>query len=543
MRTRVGFSAFSFRGALLGLEVARSMNRKTFARLARVALVSMATASGLSANASPPPGLSELEAYKHRLRQLESQAPTPARAAQIRQMQTLLTFMQRSIILSETKQTLESQAAAPQPKPEETRPPSPPARPVPPHERPAIASPPEDPPLKPVPSPPPTSEVLSPPSDPIPPSALAPTAEAPPPSNPVPASESPAASKELREPRWFFEIQGTAALGYRDNLLRSAFSDLDSTLLHGELELHLANTQRDEHRLLFLGRTTRTHFLDAPEVRDEDLVFLLAQSEHRLRGGWWLGWQGAFFSAHQAFDDPDLIDLDDLSAPLRFRQWTLAPRLHWEPDDHHHWTLETGYRGEETKGAELEPQDNQQGFVSLGYTWKPSSAGRLRLNYQYAHLDYDERPARHPDASETGRTLALRQHEWQVHYRHTWSTPRARWRMEPGLRLVLEDDESGGYDDLARLELRTRAELRWNARTEARADLRYGHYVYDHRHVSADDSRKRERAYWAGRLSLEHRLTEHAAWWASYEFRENQGNKSLDDYGVHTLYTGIRLTF
>ncbi len=63
----------------------------------------------------PLPGLNELEAYKARLKQLQADEDDPARAARIRQMQALLTLMQRSLVLSEAK--AEREASSPPPIP------------------------------------------------------------------------------------------------------------------------------------------------------------------------------------------------------------------------------------------------------------------------------------------------------------------------------------------------------------------------------------------------------------------------------------------
>ncbi len=344
-------------------------------------------------------------------------------------------------------------------------------------------------------------------------------------------------------PAWFFELQDGVAIGYRDNLLHSAFSDLDSALIHGELEARLASTQWRNHRLLMLERAIRTHFLDEPDVWDEDLAFLFAHADYRVSGDWWLGWSASFFSAHQAFDDPDFVDLDGNSAPLHFRQWTLAPQLTWEPNPRNRWGLQAGYRQEETRGLDIEAQDNAQRFLSLDYRHQPSLAHRFRLSYEYARADYDERPARTPTGTPLDERLELEHHEWRTEYRRTWEGDGFRVRGEAGLRLVLEDDHAGGYDDLARLEATSRLEFRQRNGIEGRAEVRYGEYFYDARQVRADDSRHRERSYWAGSLTLEHHFSPRTAWWLGYEFRANQGNKAIDRYAVHSLYTGIRLTF
>jgi predicted porin len=111
------------------------------------------------------------------------------------------------------------------------------------------------------------------------------------------------------------------------------------------------------------------------------------------------------------------------------------------------------------------------------------------------------------------------------------------------LRWILDDDEVGGYDDVARLEVRGRLSWRHRKRTEVLAELRYGEYFYDSRERSVDDMRHRERSYWVGSLTVEHAFNKRLAGLFRYEFRENAGNNSVDRYSTQILSTGIRLTF
>ncbi|MGY8688922.1 MAG: hypothetical protein ACKVHP_14460, partial [Verrucomicrobiales bacterium] len=388
----------------------------------------------------------------------------------------------------------------------------------------------EEPALAPVvPAPPPTTTPLpTKQSDPPPSSPPRPTLPAPPPA-------------EI--PDWFFRVQLTAAVGYQDNLLRSAFSNLDSALFRGELDLQLLNTHREDDRVMMLGRYTRTHFLSEPSVRDEDLVFMLGQYDHRITEDHWLGVTTSYFSAHQPFDDPEFADLDGASAPLTFRQLSLAPQFTWEPNDQHALVFSGGYRREETEGLDIESQDNDQWFLSLGYTFEPSDAHRLRLSYQYSNANYDERRARQASGEFLPHELELNTHEWEATYRRSWKGEAFRWQTEARLRLVMDEDAQGGYDDAIRVEARGRIRLRHEKRTEIRGELRYGQYFYESRQISLTDPGRRDRSYWAGALTLEHPINRSTSFWLSYDFRENSGNKVVDRYGVQTLYTGIRFTF
>lgn len=515
----------------------------------------MSLVMGFTGAQSPPPptsttnasGISQLEGYKGRLAELEKQTTDRRRAAQMRQMQHLLSLMQRSLADNQAQTpppiTAPKTPGAREPKP--THPANPttltddaeaPVEPS--NETPETTGDPA------IPSTPPSP--LRGKNDPLPNSIPQSSAKNPAPASPItPLAERTEAQPLQRPelPRWFFQAQVTTAVGYQENLLRSAFTNLESALLYGELDLQLLNTRREDYRLLTLGRYTRTHFLDEPDVRDEDLLFLLGEAEYRVSDSWWLGLNASFFSAHQPFDDPDVIDLNGASLPLRFRQLTLAPQLSWEPQGGHRWTWQSGFRQEETDGLQLESQDNDQWFLSLDYTYEPDDRHRFRFDYHYTLFDYDERSARVPSGLRLDDPLELSRHDWSVAYRRTWNATPHRWRAESRLRLILDDDERGGYDDLARLEVRGRASLRLHKRTEINADLRYGHYFYDRRHVRLDDPSRRERSYWAGGLSLEHRFSKRTALRFHYDFRENAGNKSVDRYGAHTLYTGIRITF
>ena len=473
-----------------------------------------------------PQGVAELEAYKRRLEQLQRHSD-PARKAQLARMRLLLSLMQRSILIQD-----ENVKAAPisPTEPPDAHPPAPPPLPpsedLPPTRTLPAQDDPADPALPPrqVPSP---KESTSPAPDPTP--------------QPMPPliEQAPA----VKIPDWFFRAQVTTAVGYQENLLRSAFSDVDSALLHGALDLQLLNRRRKPHRVVVLGRYTRTHFLEEPSVEDEDLLFLLGQVDYQFRDHWWLGLSASHFSARQPFDDPDFVDLDGASAPLRFRQSSLAPQITWKPDGGHTWLFSGGYRQEDTEGLLPESQDNDQRFLSLGYTFEPRKTRRWRLDYQYTHANYDQRTARQPSGAPLADALQLTTHEWRADYRQTWGTDDLRWRAEARLRLQLEKDHAGGYDQVARLETRGRIGLRYHRQTDLRAELRYGHSFYDRRQVSFRDPRRRVRSYWAGALSLEHRLSRRTSLWSTYEFRESSGNRDIDHYGAHLLYTGVRLTF
>ncbi len=475
-----------------------------------------------------PDGVAQLEAYKRRLGQLQSRQADPARAAQLRQMQQVLSLMQRSIVIEEKKADGAAEPDAP------SDPPIPPAPP----ENHAISPETRKTPRKAATVPEESTPV---PAVPVPPVPLPQPVKADP-KAPEPATVPPE-TPSRKIPHWFFQAEATFALGYQENLLRSAFSDLDSSLIHGEIDLRLLNTRRRNNRMLALGRYTRTHFLDEPSVRDEDLLFLLGEAEHRMTDHWWLGVNTSFFSAHQPFDDPDLLDLNTTSLPLRFRQFAIAPQVSWEPAREHRVLMRGGYRQEDTHGLQFESEDNDQWFFNLGYTFEPSRHHRIRLDYQYSHADYDERLARQPSGEPLEETLELTKQEWQASYRRTWERASRRWHAESRVRLVIDDDQRGGYDDAARLEIRGRAGVRYGPGSELRAELRYGKYFYDERQVSSIDARRRQRSYWAGSLTWEHRLTSRAALWLNYEFRDNAGNKTADHYGVHRLYTGIRFRF
>ena len=101
----------------------------------------------------------------------------------------------------------------------------------------------------------------------------------------------------------------------------------------------------------------------------------------------------------------------------------------------------------------------------------------------------------------------------------------------------------GGYDDVARVELRGRLSWLYRKRTEVLAELRYGEYFYDSRQQSGDVTRLRERSFWAGAVTLEHAFNKRLTGLFRYDFIENAGNRRVDRYGNQTLSTGIRLTF
>ncbi len=478
--------------------------------------------------------VSTLEIYKRRLQNLKAQAGSdPQRLQQIHQLQRLLTFMQRSVVL-----TSESNAPTPEEHVSQVRS-SPPKAPSP------VPKPAESTPLPDV-SPP--KETKKPLAD-TPPPTLTPIQRSPKQAPPPPADASvprdDAIAPPPEPPRWLFQSKIGLAVGYQRNLLCSAFSDLDSAVVYGEGDLSLLNVRRTQQRYTAIGRYTRTHFLDDSSVQDEDILFLLGEADFRWHDDWWLGATTSYFSAHQPFDDPEVADLDGASTPLHFRQWALAPRLLWEPSEEHQWSFALGLQEEWTDGLDFESQDNSQWFARLGYTFQPNSRHRWRLDYHYAETDYDERTTREPNGVSQGRSLETRTHDWQMSYRHTWHLRHAhRWRTEARLRAYRQEDvNGGGYDDYWRMEARARLSWQYGGGSALSADLRYGHYEYDSREVSFLDPERRSRSYLAGSLTWEHRLSANTSWWMRYDFRENDGNKALDRYDTQTLYAGLRWHF
>ncbi|MGY8688923.1 MAG: hypothetical protein ACKVHP_14465, partial [Verrucomicrobiales bacterium] len=65
-------------------------------------------------SATTTQGVAELEGYKHRLENLQS-GSDPARAAQLKQMQRLLSLMQKSIIIEDEKTQASTAAVIPPP--------------------------------------------------------------------------------------------------------------------------------------------------------------------------------------------------------------------------------------------------------------------------------------------------------------------------------------------------------------------------------------------------------------------------------------------
>lgn len=486
--------------------------------------------------------VSELERYKRRLESLKGSSD-PARVAQLKQMQRLLTLMQRSLVINEANskpvppQGPEPTPLTPEPEPVEEPPPSPyPA----PERTPEPGPEPENVPQE-------TSAVEpEPESNPLPVVAeplLTVVSETSGKQAPVPVIERIPDPPAPEIPAWFFQVELSTSVGYQENILRSAFSDLDSAFLRGSAELQLLNLRREDYRIMALGHYDRKHFVDESSVRDEDLVFMLGQVDRRMEGNVWFGLQASFFSAHQPLDDPDLIDVSIGSIPLQFDQLSISPQLTWEPSKEHAWIAHVDYRRETTEGLEIEEQDNDQWGMGLNYTFEPRLEHRFQVNYQFTQTDYDERRARSSSGAFLDDTLETTRHEWSASYRRTWEQEESRWRAEARLRWIVDDDDEGGYDDVARLEVRGRLSWRYRKRTEVLAELRYGEYFYDSRQRNIDDMRHRERSYWSGSLTFEHAFNQRLAGLFRYDFRENAGNRRVDRYGTQTLSTGIRLTF
>ncbi len=467
--------------------------------------------------------LAALEAYKRRLVELSRQQDDPLMAARLKQMHRLLSMMQKSIVIEEAKADSTS------------------ARETPPVADPIVATPPP-------PEDPPAQEARTTDSKPVAPSPkLTPpipvvSAKQAVPATPPRPSPTPPPVTPLKRPSWYTQAVLTTAFGYQENVLRSAFSDLDSSFLHGALDLQAFNMNRSQHRVAAFARYSRTHFLEEPDVRDEDQFFLFAQVDRRFHDDWWLGVTGSFFTAHQPFDDPSVIDLDGSSAPIKFTQLSLAPQLTWEPNKRHTFTVNGGYSLEESEGLEPQNEDNDQWFAGVSYVYKPVPNHQIRFDYRYTHLNYDDRSSRLSDGERLPFLLDLDSHELALSYQWRWQWQETRWRLGARARYLIERDHTGGYDDVNRSDFRARLQCRHDD-FAVQMELRYGDSDYESRQISLADTSTRRRDYWSAKLEASYRIHEHAKLWLSYEHRENSGNRQSDRYRYQSLYTGFQFTF
>lgn len=347
-----------------------------------------------------------------------------------------------------------------------------------------------------------------------------------------------------KPPAWYVRTGLTAAFGYQENLLKSAFSDLESSALLGQIDLELFKIRRDEHRFFAFGRYNRTHFLDEPEVRDEDLLFLLAQYERRLSDTWWAGLRGDYLRAHQPIDDFEGIDRLGLSLPLSIEQFSLGPLVSREWNEVHTWSAGVGYRREEVgRIVDFEDQSSDQFWLESDYTFEPTERQRWRAGYLFTYRDYDERAQRLPDGSVLiGSHAEVLSHRLFLEHRRTWHWGEGRWRWTNGVRFVHEDGNGPGYDDVDRVEFRSRVDVRYS-RWELLAEIRRGHDRYDARQVSLLDRSEVRREYWIGRIEGSCRVADDWRFWLRYEGADRSGNREIDRYRYQSVYAGFQRSF
>ncbi len=480
-------------------------------------------------------GVAELEVHKKRLADLQ-QTMDPVTAARLKQMYRLLSLMQESIKAEKAKKAQAEPMASPTPPIEKQTPvvvtpknelqvkvPSAVKDVIPPAPKPAIVA--KSPPI-------PTSVLIR---------LISKQASVAPPISP-PFLPRPPEPKQPPLPDWLVSSSLTLSPGYQENVLRSAFSDLESVTMNGAIELQVLNTHREQTRVSGYARYTRTHFLEQSEVPDEDMLLVLGRVDRRLNETRWWGLQGTYLMAHQPFDDPDLIDLESGSAPLKFTQLSIAPQVTWEPDDQRVWTAQLGYRRESTEGLEdFEPQDSDQWFGRLDYRFT-RGAHQWRVSYSYEDRQYDERFARFPDGKSTGDPVSIQSHGLSLTYRYTWQWAQSHCRLTTTLGYEAEHGDSGGYDDLERLDLRTKIQWRlWPVALTA--ELRYGPFFYGERQVSQNDQDLRQREFWATRVEASYALSRKLAWVLNYEYRDHSGNRRSDDYAYRILSTGFQFRF
>lgn len=363
--------------------------------------------------------------------------------------------------------------------------------------------------------------------------------------NAPPISEP--AEPGLLESQWVWENEWTFGLGYKRNVLFSAFDEEDSAFTQATLESTLFRvSSRSDLKLFGFLLLENSHFFDVSELKDEWLVAALVQASKPLAEDWKLSigfhytyFQQAFDLAFQEIVDQTAQDLDLGTAVIRMNQFHMLPQLEYSLG-------QSAFLRFEIPLSLNRFQDGRQDYEEYGIGLLAGAGfgqeSRWEFGLHWDWRDYDEREQRDKLGERlAGRSLASQQYE--ASFSLNWNLDEAKhWRSKTSLRARRVLDNGSGYYDywLYRVgQDLTYQKDAWSITLGAS----YSNYDYPVQRVSTTDREQRHRSALSLRCALERELAKNWKAIAEYRFEDYRGSQAEDVYAVQTAMLGLRFSF
>lgn len=337
---------------------------------------------------------------------------------------------------------------------------------------------------------------------------------------------------------WDFGAAVSMGIGYKENVLFSAFDAQDSTFTATEVEatlFRIASPNEWQFFGYFLGENA--HYFDVDGLDNEWLAIGLLQA-HKTFGDWKLGLAGQYTFLEQAFS-LSFEDLDLESTKIVLNQFGLKPALEYQFLKHAYVKLELPL---ETNLFEDDLQNyNEYGVhVALGHKFK--RGGKVEAGYRFELRDYDERTLRDEEGTtRPGTSLEWKDHRWSLAL-DCYLTAEKTWRSKTLLRLRRVMDNGAGYDNFWMYRAQQKfiyARPTW----EISASASYSHYDYDTQTVDSGNSNHRHRSRLSLGCELEKTFQEDWTATLSYQFEDYLSNIPDDVYSGSVISLGLGYSF
>ena len=341
------------------------------------------------------------------------------------------------------------------------------------------------------------------------------------------------------DPQWDWETSVAGGIGYKRNVLFSAFDTDDSAFTSLEFDSTLIRlNQPDDWQFFAYVLAENKHYFDVEGLGDEWLAILIAQAEWPLKDHWRVGLSGQYTYLDQAFSLA-FEEFDFGSTKIVLHQPEITPSLTYR-------FLERAYVKVELPMAMNWFQESDQDYNQLGVDVKVGTTGPqgggLELTYGCEHRNYDERLVRDVSGNAlAGEPLEWRQHQLELIWSHYFDNAKA-WRSITGLRLCKIEDNGVGYHDFWMYRASQRliyVQDSWTITTK----VSYTYHDYPVQTVGEDSPNHRHRSRLAVGLNMECKFGEDWRMIAGYEFEDYLSNVVEDEYDVHVMSIGLRRSF
>ncbi|VGO17282.1 hypothetical protein PDESU_05878 [Pontiella desulfatans] len=333
---------------------------------------------------------------------------------------------------------------------------------------------------------------------------------------------------------WEAEGSVSAAVGHRDNVLRSSIATESSAFFQSSVDASLIRYSDSGSLFMFYIFGEDTRYVDAPSVDYEQFISATVQLIEPVGDRNETGLEANYLYQHQILDasvtEVDVNRVLVLGHSAYLRPYWMHRMGKWE--------------------AQVEASVLRQVFEhTLDDYWEAEAEARLTRNYGnrsevsvgYVPMWrlYDTREQYDSGGSSVpGTELTYLQNEVDGEWRHYWDQDR-HWRTTSRVSFMASRDNGSGYFDYDRLYFRE--QVWWSkGNWEIKAAARFGWYYYREQLI---DNEHRYRSYATLDYSITRWLGDHWKLFTAGEHEWNMSNDPFDEYRSWMVNCGAGYEF